>query len=57
LAAYNGDAGAEAKHHFEELERAAELLHTRFPELTIDCFLVNFEGVFGNGAQAREPVR
>ena len=51
LAAYNGDTEAEAKHHFEELERAAELLAARFPELSVDSFLVNFEGVFVNGAQ------
>lgn len=51
LAAYNGDAEAEAKHHFEELERAADLLEKRFPELSIQCFLVNFEGVFVNAAQ------
>ena len=51
LAAYNGDAEAEAKHHFVELERAAELLAARFPELSVDCFLVNFEGVFVNAAQ------
>ena len=31
LAAYNGDPDAEAKHHFEELERAADLLKTSFP--------------------------
>jgi len=56
LAAYNSDAGAEAKHHFEELERAADLLKTRFPELDIACVLVNFEGVFVNGAQAPDEA-
>jgi hypothetical protein len=55
LAAYNGDAGAEARHHFEELKRAADLVKTRFPELNIHCLLVNFEGVFGNGAPASGP--
>ena len=52
LAAYNGDVKAEAKHHFEELERAADILKTSFPELQVESFLVNFEGVFVNGAQA-----
>lgn len=51
LAAYNGDSEAEAKHHFQELERARDLLETRFPELTVECFLVNFEGVFVNAAE------
>jgi hypothetical protein len=50
LAAYNGDMEAEAKHHFEELERAADLLKARFPQLQVECFLVNFEGVFVSGA-------
>ena len=50
LAAYNGDVEAEAKHHFEELERAADLLKASFPELNVECFLVNFEGVFVDGA-------
>lgn len=46
LAAFKGNAVAEAEHHFQELQRAAELLKTAFPELTVDCFFVNFEGVF-----------
>jgi len=57
LAAYNGDADAEARHHFEELKRAADLLRTRFPELSVDCFLVNFEGVFVDGAELPSPSR
>ena len=56
LAAYNGDAGAEATHHFEQLQQAADLLQTRFPELNIDCVLVNFEGVFVNGAPSSEQA-
>ena len=51
LASYDGDVEREAKHHFEELERAADLLAAKFPELSVECFLVNFEGVFVNGAQ------
>ncbi|HZP17388.1 MAG TPA: hypothetical protein VFB00_05455, partial [Terriglobales bacterium] len=54
LAAYNGDVEAEARHHFEELQRAAELLKTSFPELQVECFLVNFEGVFVNATEACE---
>jgi len=57
LAAHHGDAEAEAKHHFEELERAADLLKTRFPELGVDCFLVNFEGVFVSGAELPSTSR
>lgn len=46
LAAYKGDAAAEADHHFQELQKAAELLKTAFPDIGVECFLVNFEGVF-----------
>lgn len=56
LAAYSGDVEAEANHHFEELERAADLVKTRFPELQVECFLVNFEGVFVNDAQNRRQA-
>ena len=52
LAAYNGDVVAEARHHFEELARAADLLKADFPELKVECFLVNFEGVFIDRAYA-----
>ncbi|HEX6805015.1 MAG TPA: carbonic anhydrase [Terriglobales bacterium] len=56
LAAYNGDVEAEARHHFQELQRAKELLKASFPDLKIECFLVNFEGVFVNGSQTSEQV-
>jgi len=56
LAAYNRDPDAEAKHHFEELERAADLLKTGFPQLQVECFLVNFEGVFVNGASISQEA-
>jgi hypothetical protein len=46
LAAFNGDAAAEADHHFQELQRAADLLKTAFPEIQAECFFVNFEGIF-----------
>jgi Putative carbonic anhydrase len=46
LAAFKGNKAAEAEHHFQELQRAADLLRTAFPELQVECFFVNFEGVF-----------
>lgn len=52
LAAFKGDKAAESEHHFQELQRAAALLKTAFPELQTECFFVNFEGVFTKGAQA-----
>lgn len=52
LAAYKNDVAAEAEHHFQELERAAGILKTAFSELQIECFFVNFEGIFVSTAQA-----
>ncbi len=46
LAAFEGDQEAESIHHCQELERAKELLKDRFPDLQVECFFVNFEGVF-----------
>ena len=46
LAAFKGDKPAEADHHFQELQKAADLLKTAFPKLEVECFFVNFEGVF-----------
>jgi hypothetical protein len=45
LAAFDGDQGREASHHEQELRRAAELVRANFPELTVRCFFVNFDGV------------
>src|SRR5437016_5696493 len=46
LAAFKNDRQAEADHHWQELQRAKALLQERFPELQVECFFVNFEGVF-----------
>lgn len=45
LAAFDGDRKRESDHHEEELRRAAELVKANFPELAIECFFVNFDGV------------
>ena len=45
LAAFDGDRGREARHHHQELQRAAELVKANFPELAVACFFVNFDGV------------
>ena len=47
LAAFEGDRGREARHHEQELQRAAELVKANFPELAVVCFFVTFEGVHG----------
>ncbi len=46
LARFQGDTVAEADHHRAELKRAAEFLKDTIPTLTVDCFFLNFEGVW-----------
>ena len=46
LAFYNGDRDAEARHHAEELRRAASLVLTKFPEVEVERYLLDFEGVW-----------
>lgn len=46
LKAFGNDRKTEAEHHAQELKKAAELLTSRFPDLEVECFFVNFEGVF-----------
>lgn len=50
LAAYGGDRKAEAVHHAAELARAAELVRTSFPNLDVETYFINFEGVWKAGA-------
>jgi hypothetical protein len=50
LAAFGEDREREARHHQQELQRAAELVRANFPELAVTCFFVNFEGVHAVGA-------
>jgi hypothetical protein len=45
LTAFGNDRELEANHHREELRRAADLLRADFPELKVECYFVNFEGV------------
>src|SRR5580704_18564167 len=54
LAAFNGDRGREERHHEHELKRAAELVKANFPELTVTCFFVDFDGVH---AVRAEPAK
>jgi len=54
LAAFDGDRVREARHHQHELQRAAELVRVNFPELDVECFFVNFEGV--HAVDGKAPV-
>jgi carbonic anhydrase len=46
LAAYDGNLQAEMEHHVSELWRAADLVRASFPELEVEPYFINFEGVW-----------
>ena len=46
LGAFGGDAQAEARHHADELRRAAACLRQALPEVSVACYYVDFEGVW-----------
>jgi carbonic anhydrase len=52
LAAFGEDRARECTHHGVELDRARDLVCARFPETPVQCFFVNFEGVFAAGAES-----
>ena len=56
LAAFQGDRERESQHHRDELRRAAELVKGNFPQLSAECYFVNFEGVFSASAEGVEHV-
>jgi len=51
LAAFGGDPARESAHHRMELGRARDLVRARFPEIPVQGFFVNFEGVFAADAE------
>jgi carbonic anhydrase len=52
LAAFDGDRAREQAHHGMELDRARDLVCAKFPEIPVQGFFVNFEGVFRAGAES-----
>jgi hypothetical protein len=56
LAAFGGDHAREADHHKQELQRASELISSRFPDVKVECFFVTFEGIFAMNADGTEQV-
>ncbi len=56
LAAFAGDREREADHHKQELQRAWELIRSKFPEVDVECYFVTFEGIFAFKAGTREQV-
>src|SRR5438445_6380030 len=50
LAAFGGDREREAELHRQELVRASALINSRFPDVSVECFFINFEGIFSVNA-------
>jgi Putative carbonic anhydrase len=46
LEAFNGDTQAEADHHRDELKLAKASLAAAIPDIHVDAYFVNFEGVW-----------
>ncbi len=46
LAHFKGDREAEAAHHRSELLRAAELLTSNFPDISVEPYFVKFDGIW-----------
>jgi len=45
-ARFKGDLDAERNHHREELSRAADVIRAALPEITVECFFADFDGVW-----------
>jgi hypothetical protein len=54
LTAFDGDRERESTHHKAELQRARDLIKERFPDVAVECFFVDFEGVFAVCGQKAE---
>jgi hypothetical protein len=52
LAAFGGDAQVEARHHTDELQRAAAFLRQTLPDLSVTSYYVDFEGVWKTDPEA-----
>ena len=46
LAHFRGDRAAESAHHRSELLRAADLLTTTFPDISVEPYFVKFDGLW-----------
>jgi hypothetical protein len=43
---FDNDSGREAKHHEKELKRAAAWLREHIPEIAVQAYFVDFDGVW-----------
>lgn len=56
LTAFGGEREREMAHHKTELRRAAELIKNNVPDLRVECFFVNFDGVFAACGESAEQA-
>lgn len=46
LAGFGGDARVEAQHHEQELRLAADILHKAVPDIEVQAYFADFEGIW-----------
>jgi hypothetical protein len=56
LAAFGGDAQAEAEHHAAELRRAADNLRQAIPGIVVQGYFVDFEGIWDAEIETGEKI-
>jgi Putative carbonic anhydrase len=56
LTAFRGDASAEAAHHLRELQQAAANLKAAIPEIAVEGYFVDFEGIWDAEVSTAEQV-
>lgn len=54
LAKFKNDTQAEVRHHREELLRAAAFVREALPEVKVECYLIDFEGIWQAGDELAE---
>jgi hypothetical protein len=57
LSAFENDSQREAEHHRQELSRAAQVLKSEIPELLVQTYFVDFEGVWETESEVATAVR
>jgi hypothetical protein len=57
LAHFNGDRAAESAHHKAELQRAAQLVRSQFPNVSVETYFVKFDGIWESKEESREEPR
>ncbi len=57
LARFHGDREAESAHHKGELQRAAKIVQTEFPDVAVETYFVAFDGIWESKEDAREEPR